>query len=56
MKVVIIGRILRWLLRPVGLAGRKAGRGTRRLLGRQRRFLKSRLTHFLKVLKINMKV
>lgn len=51
-----IGRILRWLLRPVGLAGRKAGRGTRRLLGRQKRFLKSRLTHFLKVLKINMKV
>ena len=51
-----IGRILRWLRRPVGLAGRKAGRGTRRLLGRQKRFLKSRLTHFLKVLKINMKV
>ncbi len=51
-----VGRILRWLFRPVGLAGRKVRRGTKHLMGRQKRFLKNRLTYFLKVLKINMKV
>lgn len=51
-----ICRILRWLLKPVRLAGRKIGRGTRRLMGRQKRFLKNRLTYFLKALKINLKV
>ncbi len=51
-----IGRILGWLLRPVNLAGRKVRRGTRRTMGRLKRFLKNRLTYFLKALKINMKV
>lgn len=51
-----IRRILRWLLRPVRFAGRKVGSGTRRMMGRQKRFLKNRLTYFLKALKINMKV
>ena len=49
-----MGRIVKWMCRPVGRAGRKVGKGTRRLLGRQRRFLKSRLTFFLKALKINL--
>lgn len=51
-----IGRVLKWLFRPVRLAGRKVRRGTRRLMGRQKRFLKNRLTYFLKALKINMKM
>ena len=51
-----IGRIWKRLFRPVRLAGRKVGNGTRRLMGRQKRFLKNRLTYFLKVLKMNLKV
>lgn len=51
-----IRRILRWLLRPVSLAGGKVRRGARRLMSRQKRFLKNRLTYFLKALKINRKV
>lgn len=50
-----IGRGLKWLFRPVGRAGRKVGRGTRRLMGRQKRFLRDRLKAFLKVLRIGLK-
>lgn len=50
-----LGKAARLFCRPFGRAGRKVGRGTRRLLGRQRRFWKNRLTCFLKVLKINLK-
>ena len=51
-----IGKFLGWLFRPVSLAGRKAGRGTCRLMGRVKRQMKNRLIYFLKALKINMKV
>lgn len=50
-----IQKMLRWLFRPVGKAGRKMRRGTRRLFRHQKRFLKDRLKTFLKVLKIGLK-
>ncbi len=51
----LLGKLLRWIFRPVGFAGRKAKRGMGKLARRQKRFLKNRLTFFLKALKINFK-
>ncbi len=51
----LLGKLLRWIFRPVGSAGRKAKRGMGKLARRQKRFLKNRLTFFLKALKINFK-
>lgn len=51
----ILGKGIRWLCRPVRFAGRKAKRGVRLLAGRQKRFLKNKLTFFLKVIKMNLR-
>lgn len=58
----ILGRILKWLCRPLCFAGRKTGSAARRAggrLGRRmkkiRRGIKLRLTYFLKVFKMNLK-
>lgn len=57
-----MGKILKWLCRPFGLACAKAGRGARRAGGRAGRFLrrgkssfKNRLTYFIKKLKMGLK-
>lgn len=56
------GRILAWLCRPFGFAGRKAGGAFRKTGGRIRRRIKKicrsvklRLTFLLKVFKMNLK-
>ena len=58
----LAGKILKWLLRPLGLAGRKAGRAFGKAGGRFRRRLKKigraikmRLTFFIKLFKMNLK-
>ena len=58
----ILGKALRILCRPFTFLLRKtahgvkkAGRGTRRLLGRLKRRIKNRLTYFLKMLKMTLK-
>lgn len=58
----LMGKILKWLCRPFGLACAKAGRGARRAGGRAGRFLrrgkssfKNRLTYFIKKLKMGLK-
>lgn len=50
-----LGKVLRWLCRPFGFMGRKARGGVRRLMSRQKRFLKKKLTFFLKVIKMNLR-
>lgn len=58
----IVGKILRILCRPLGMAGRKAGRGVCRIEGRisrrmkkWKRSVKMRLTFFVKAFKIHLK-
>ncbi len=51
----IVGKFIRWTFRPAGAAGRKMKRGVGKLVRRQKRFLKNRLTFFLKALKMNFK-
>lgn len=51
----ILGKGIRCLCRPFRYMGQKAGRGARRLAGRQKRFLKKKLTFFFKVIKMNLK-
>lgn len=58
----LCGKILRWLLRPLGFAGRKAGGAVHKVGGKFRRRLKKmmrtvkmRLTFFLKLFKMNLK-
>ena len=58
----ILGKALRilckplvFLLRKTGHEAKKAGRGTRRMLGRLKRRVKNRLTYFLKMLKMTLK-
>lgn len=50
-----LGKILRWLFKPMKVILRKTGRGTCRIGRRIRRALKNKLTCFLKMLKIGLK-
>lgn len=58
----ILGKILQWLFRPFCFVGRKTGNAVHKIGGRTKkrlkktgRFLKLRLTFFLKVFRINLK-
>lgn len=51
----VLGRIVKWLLKPFRLVLGKAGRGIRRGSRRIRRAVKIRLTYLLKMLKIGLK-
>lgn len=50
-----LGKVVKWFFRPLKRTGRKMKRGAGSLIRRQKRFLKNKLTFFLKALKINCK-
>lgn len=60
---MLLGRLLKTVLKPLAFLGRKTGQGVRRtgsgiqrIAARIRRRIKNRLTSFLKLLKINLRV
>lgn len=60
--MVLIGKFLRFIFKPLGFLCEKTGKGARRaaggfrqIAGRIRRRVKNRLTYFLKLFKMNLK-